>query len=294
MSNSKLRSSLIRAIDATNTSMESDVKEAIEPESKVDESEKLCHPLDDEMDGVEGSKEQVQQPPKLEKIKVQKRRFNFLGSVSMVLSSFAIGAVGYVAVQHEQFKSVFHTHMANLSLSLEDINHRADEVSLMIKKTNEQVEKHTGLFSGVNKTRQDIILIQERIQDIQADLAKVKASAGVNYESITGLQRDLELMQGEIIKTRSVSKQSNESLSKPKPLLQPIPKSEPDSIDGTYVAAIDIWGGSSDVMMRDVSGNWFPLTVGDQYKSWTLVRIMDTQALFQSGSQTKTLVVRDQ
>ena len=38
--------------------------------------------------------------------------------------------------------------------------------------------------------------------------------------------------------------------------------------------------------------NWFPLTVGDQYKSWTLVRIMDTQALFQSGSQTKTLVVR--
>ena len=25
--------------------MESDVKEAIEPESKVDESEKLCHPL---------------------------------------------------------------------------------------------------------------------------------------------------------------------------------------------------------------------------------------------------------
>ena len=83
-------------------------------------------PLDDEMDGVVLKSKcsnlqnwkKKKKKKKKKKTRYRKRRFNFFGKRQYdSVELFRHWAVGYVA-QHEQFKSVFHTHMANLSLSL--------------------------------------------------------------------------------------------------------------------------------------------------------------------------------
>ena len=133
--------------------------------------------------------------------------------------------------------------------------------------------------------------MQETISGLRSELDGFKGDLVNQGTSIEKHQKEIEEL-GEQIK-----KLNARAAIVPKKVVQRTPvkkaNTDPSLIEGAYVASIDLWGTQPYVMLREENGSWVPLTMGDYYKGWRLEGAIGSEAVFQKGSKTKRLTIKE-
>ena len=144
---------------------------------------------------------------------------------------------------------------------------------------------------SIDAIRKDIQELQATISAMRGELNGFKGSLEDNSASIDSHQKQIDELSDQIKKLNA------RAASAPKKVVQKAPvkkvNTDPSLIEGAYVASIDLWGTQPYVMLREENGSWVPLTMGDYYKGWRLEGAIGSEAVFQNGSKTKRLTIKE-
>lgn len=181
--------------------------------------------------------------------------------------------------------------MESLVSAIGTINTRTDELAAELAGTQKDVQSNSDGLVGVDGIRKNIQEMQTTMSATRGELNAIKGSQEANSASIDAHQKKIdELMD-------LIKKLNARAASVTKKVVQKVPVKQvnidPSLIEGAYVASIDLWGAQPYVMLRDENGNWVPLTTDDYYRGWRLEGAVGYEAVFQNGSKTKRLTIKE-
>ena len=309
MSKSKLGQSLMRTIDGGKSKDESiidnGVDDAFEQASQNDSVREFGETENDasipeepqigNTDEIISSGEPIEAPvrAKPEKVKApkQKKGGGFVVVIAVLLSFVALGIAGYSVINQKAIQVAAQKNMESLDTAIGSLNTKTDELTANLAGTQKDVLTNSDRLVAVDGIRKDIQNMQETISGLRSELDGFKGDLVSQGTSIEKHQKEIDEL-GEQIK-----KLNARAASVPKKVVQRTPvkkaNTDPSLIEGAYVASIDLWGTQPYVMLREENGSWVPLTMGDYYKGWRLEGAIGSEAVFQKGSKTKRLTIKE-
>lgn len=308
MSKSKLGQSLMRTIDGGKSKGESlsdipvdDAFDQAEMNGSVSElntseadSFSAKEPHIGEVEESHSSDEQ-EKPHKLKPQKVkapkQKKTGSFIGVIALLVSVGAAGIAGYSVINQKAGQTAAMNGMDSLDAAIGTLNTRTDELTAELAGTQKGVQSNSDRLVSIDGIRKDIQELQATISAMRGELNGFKGSLEDNSASIDSHQKQIDELSDQIKKLNA------RAASVPKKVVQKAPvkkvNTDPSLIEGAYVASIDLWGTQPYVMLREENGSWVPLTMGDYYKGWRLEGAIGSEAVFQNGSKTKRLTIKE-
>lgn len=268
------------------------VDKRVEPE--LDSADVEIYP--DEILPIEDKQTHHVSEPKIEKVSSKKtiksERKNSSGSlpgVAIVLSILALLSSGYSIFSQDSIKQGIAEATASLESSIADISDRTDLFQFNLASIKQSVFDNSSDISRIEGIESEVLQLQESINSIRSAADQVndliqshKSQLGEHNQQIENLQSDVKRLS---VKPKPVIKKvSAKSKTKSKPVVI-----NSNSVEGATLSAIDQWGTSSYVVLRDSSGDWIPLQRGDKYKGWRYTGTTGDHALFKKGSKTKKL-----
>lgn len=307
MSRSKLGQSLMRTIDGGKSKDESlsdmpvdDAFDQAEMNGSVSElnasdadSFSAKETRIGEVEEIHSSGEQ-QKPlnakPKKVKAPTQKKPGSFIGVIALLVSVGAAGIAGYSVINQKAGQAAAMNSMESLDSAIGTLNTRTDELTAELAGTQKGVQSNSDRLVSIDAIRKDIQELQATISAMRGELNGFKGSLEDNSASIDSHQKQIDELSDQIKKLNA------RAASAPKKVVQKAPEkvnTDPSLIEGVYVASIDLWGTQPYVMLREENGSWVPLTMGDYYKGWRLEGAIGSEAVFQNGSKTKRLTIKE-
>lgn len=310
MSKSKLGQSLMRTIDGGksnegSSSTDNVVDDAFEQASKNDTVQEFGEienevpiaeePKIGEIEESLSSGEPIEAPfrAKPEKVKTQKQKKSggLFGVVALLLAFVALGVAGYSVISQKAGLMDAQKNAESLETAIGSLNSRTDELIADLADTQKDVLTNFDRLVAVDGIKEDIQSLQTTIVALRAELDGFKGDLVSQGTSIEKHQKEIEQLSEQIKKLNA------RAASTPKQVVQRAPvkkaNTDPSSIESAYVASIDLWGTQPYVMLREENGSWVPLTMGDYYKGWRLEGAIGSEAVFQKGSKTKRLTIKE-
>ena len=308
MSMSKLGQSLLRTIDGGKSKDETlsdmpidDAFDQAEMNGSVSElnasdadSFSAMEPHIGEVEEFHSSGEQekpLNDKPKKVKVPTQKKPGSFIGVIALLVSVGAAGIAGYSVINQKADQAEAVNSMESLDSAIGTLNTRTDELTAELAGTQKSVQSNSDYLDIIKGNSAEIKALQTIVSSMRIELNDFKGSLETNNNAIDLHQKQLDELSDQIKKLNS------RIVSPPKKIVQKEPvkqeANDPISIEGAYIAAIDLWGTQPYVMLREESGNWVPLTLGDYYKGWKLENALGSEAIFQNGSKTKRLTIKE-
>ena len=308
MSKSKLGQSLMRTIDGGKSKDESlsdmpvdDAFDQAEMKGSVSglnasdaDSFSAKEPHIGEVEEIHSSGVQekpLNAKPKKVKAPTQKKPGSFIGVIALLVSVGAAGIAGYSVINQKSGQAAAMNSMESLDSAIGTLNTRTDELTAELAGTQKAVQSNSDSLVGVDGIRKNIQELQATISAVRGELNAFKGSLEANSASIDSHQKQIDELSDQIKKLNA------RAASAPKKVVQKAPvkkvNTDPSLIEGAYVASIDLWGTQPYVMLREENGSWVPLTMGDYYKGWRLEGAIGSEAVFQNGSKTKRLTIKE-
>lgn len=308
MSKSKLGQSLMRTIDGGKSKGESlsdmpvdDAFDQAEMNGSVSElnasdadSFSAKEPHIGEVEEIHSSGEQEKPhnvKPQKVKAPKQKKTGSFIGVIALLVSVSAAGIAGYSVINQKAGQTAAMNSVDSLDAAIGTLNTRTDELTAELAGTQKGVQSNSDRLVSIDAIRKDIQELQATISAMRGELNGIKGSLEDNSASIDSHQKQIDELSDQIKKLNA------RAASAPKKVVQkePVKKvnTDPSLIEGAYVASIDLWGTQPYVMLREENGSWVPLTMGDYYKGWRLEGAIGSEAVFQNGSKTKRLTIKE-
>lgn len=308
MSKSKLGQSLMRTIDGGKSKDESlsdmpvdDAFDQAEMNGSVSElnasdadSFSAKEPHIGEVEEIHSSGEQEKPhnvKPQKVKAPKQKKTGSFIGVIALLVSVSAAGIAGYSVINQKAGQTAAMNSVDSLDAAIGTLNKRTDELTAELAGTHKGVQSNSDRLVSIDAIRKDIQELQGTISAMRGELNGFKGSLEDNSASIDSHQKQIDELSDQIKKLNA------RAASAPKKVVQKAPvkkvNTDPSLIEGAYVASIDLWGTQPYVMLREENGSWVPLTMGDYYKGWRLEGAIGSEAVFQNGSKTKRLTIKE-
>lgn len=303
MSKSKLGQSLMRTIDGGKSKDESlsdmpvdDAFDQAEMNGSVSElngsdadSFSAKEPHIGEVEEIHSSGEQ--EKPQKVKTPKQKKTGSFIGVTALLVSVGAAGIAGYAVFNQKAGQTAAMNSVDSLDAAIGTLNTRTDKLTAELAGTQKGIQSNSDRLVSIDAIRKDIQELQATISAMRGELNGFKGSLEDNSASIDSHQKQIDELSDQIKKLNA------RTASAPKKVVQKAPvkkvNTDPTLIEGAYVASIDLWGTQPYVMLREENGSWVPLTMGDYYKGWRLEGAIGSEAVFQNGSKTKRLTIKE-
>lgn len=221
----------------------------------------------------------------------QKKTGSFIGVIALLVSVGAAGIAGYSVINQKAGQTAAMDSMGSLDAAIGTLNTRTDELTAELSGTQKGVQSNSDRLVSIDGIRKDIQDLQATISAMRGELNGFKGGLEDNSASIDSHQKQIDELSDQIKKLNA------RAASAPKKVVQKAPAKEVNTdssqIEGAYVASIDLWGIQPYVMLREENGSWVPLTMGDYYKGWRLEGAIGSEAVFQNGSKTKRLTIKE-
>ena len=308
MSKSKLGQSLMRTIDGGKSKDESlsdmpveDAFDQAEMNGSVSElnasdgdSFSAKEPHIGEVEEIHSSGEQeklINAKPKKIKTSTQKKPGSFIGVIALLVSVGAAGIAGYSVINQKAGHAEAMNSMESLDSAIGTLNTRTDELTAELAGTQKGVQSNSDSLVGVDGIGKNIQELQVTISAMRRELNAFKGSLEANSAYIDSHQKQIDELSDQIKKLNARAASAPKQIVKKAPMKQV--NTDNSLIEGAYVASIDLWGTQPYVMLREENGNWVPLTMGNYYKGWRLEGAIGSEAVFQKGSKTKRLIIKE-
>lgn len=309
MSKSKLGQSLMRTIDggkSKDPSMpDAGAEDAFDQATKNDPAKELSEAGNDSLTSNEpqigdaekiiSTGEPIEAPIKAkpEKIKAlkQKKGGSFVGVVALLLSVIAVGIAGFSVVNQKAGQAAALKNVESMDSAIGNLNAKTDELTAELAGTVKDVQSNSNRLASIDGLRKEIQSLQSTISVMRSEMDSFKSSLETQGVSIDEHQKQINEL-GDQIKKLDARAESAPKKVRRKDSVKTV-NTDPGFIEGAYVASIDLWGTQPSVMLREESGNWVPLTMGDYYKGWRLDDAIGSEAVFRKGSKTKRLTIKE-
>lgn len=307
MSRSKLGQSLMRTIDGGKAKGESAVETVIN--DAFEQAEMNIHSTEfndagaeayssnephvdfDEIHSSGEPEPQIDKKPLNMKAPKKRKTGGFMSAIALLVSIGALGVAGYAVISQKSGQQAALKSAESLDVAIGHLNTRADEITADLSGTKKSVQSNSDRLISIDGIRKDLQILNTTVSAMHSELDGLKGKLEANTTLIDKHQQQISELNGELKLLNA------RAASAPKRVIQKAPvqqeRTDPSEIEGAYVASIDIWGTQLSVMLREINGNWIPLTTGDYYKGWRLEGADDFGAVFQQGTKTKRLTVKE-
>jgi len=202
--------------------------------------------------------------------------------LALVVSFVAIGLAGYSVVDQKMVSNDVNAKLENISIEVEKI---PEIISIQeeLVELKEKIESSTELQELINRTNRDLVVAQNKIENVAIELNANNVTQSMHSEEIVAIQGHLKKLSKEM-KGLTKRPKITKAVKKRNRVIVKAPV-----IGGASLATIDIWGGVVFAILKDVSGNLVPIARGDYYKDWQLVSIGVRKVTFKKGKIKKSL-----
>ena len=287
MSKLKLGQSLMRTIDGGKS------KDGSITDNRVDDSfeQAKIENIDEIISSGEPIDSQIRVKPERMRLPKQIINGSFISIITLLLSFFAVCITSYSILKQKSDQIAAQKNMESLDTAIGGMNLKTDTLASDLAVTQMDVTINSNRLGVVDDLRKDILNIQEKIGDIRGELEKIRGDIGNQGTTIEIHQKAIEGFG------KQIENLNARAASVPKKVVQrmPVKKANTDFslIEGADVASIDLWGTQPYLMLREENGSWVPLTMGDHYKGWRLEGAIGSEVVFQQGSKTKRLTIKE-
>lgn len=308
MSRSKLGQSLMRTIDGGKAKGESTVD--AETNDAFEQAEMNIHSAEFNDSGAEAyssnepivgdfgeihssgvAEPQLDKKPQKLKAPKKSKLSGLMSAIALLVSVGALGVAGYSVISQKSGKEAALKNVESLDVAIGHLNTRADELTADLSGTQKTIQSNADHLVSIEGIRKDLQILNTTVSDMRGESDGLKGKLETNTTSIGKHQQQISELNEKLKKLNA------RAVSAPKKVVQKAPAQQVSTnssdLEGVYVASIDLWGTQPSVMLRETNGNWIPLTRGDYYKGWRLEGADGYEAVFQQGTKTKRLTVKE-
>lgn len=248
-----------------------------------------------DMPGIQSgdhSEESQNIKPKIVKPPKQKKSGGFAGPLALLVSLSAAGIAGYSVVSQKTGHSATQGTIESLTADLGSLTTRLDQVAPELAGLRNSIQSNSDRLNVVEADQNDVNVLQITVSTMSEDLASMKADLKAKDAEIDQSIKQLSDLSGQVQKLSQKPVAAAPVKVLPRESVAPM-NTVSNQIEGAYVASIDLWGTQPNVMLRDIQGRWVPLSMGDSYRGWRLEGAMGSEAVFQNGSKTLKVRVKE-
>ncbi|WP_444928298.1 hypothetical protein ACJJI4_24020 (plasmid) [Microbulbifer sp. TRSA002] len=236
-------------------------------------------------------KPQLDKKPRKLKVSRKSKQGGVVNAIALLVSVGAVGVAGYSVINQKSGQEATLKNIESLDVAIGNLNTRTDDLTAELSGTKKSIQSNSDRLVSIGILQKDLQNLNTSLSSMRGELDGLKVKLESNSTSIGKQQQRVNELKDELKKV------AVRAASAPKRVVQKAPtknmSTDPSKIEGSYLASIDLWGTQKSVMLREVNGNWIPLTRGDYYKGWRLEGADGYEAIFKQGSKTKRLMIKE-
>ncbi len=170
------------------------------------------------------------------------------------------------------------------------LNQQNDQFNSALTETQKTLLDNNTKVEALIELRPIVGKLSGNLKSLKEQLGDVRSLVDANATSLRSTEEKIDDLKGDINRYVTNRKTQKSSQYKRRKLSKKIPS---PNLGGAKLVSIDAWGSVPSVVLRDLSGNWMPLSVGDRIYGWQLLAAQKDEAIFQKGSSRIKVVIEE-